>query len=143
MTGNRKSARIQLDRLDEALVDDILNASDEEILAEAGEDYGNAEAAVAHMRGLIGNVLAETGKAKMAAARAALRGRARAPSNIVCLSVQQKQAIFNRLIEDDPQLREKLTRAARKEDQLSERDLDSMLEALRELGVIDDEGNAG
>lgn len=59
------------------------------------------------------------------------------------LPLQQKQAIFDRLIEGDPQLQEKLTRAARKEDQFSERDLDSMLEALRELGVIDDEGNAG
>jgi hypothetical protein len=53
MTGTRTTARQALDRLVDALVEDILNMSDEEILAEFREDHGDPERHVAEMRALV------------------------------------------------------------------------------------------
>lgn len=47
------TARQQLDRLADAFVEDILNMSDEEILAEAREDGVDVEALAAQMRALV------------------------------------------------------------------------------------------
>ena len=50
MTGNQKKERNALDRLADALVDDILNASDEEVLAEAEEDGIDPTGLAGHLR---------------------------------------------------------------------------------------------
>jgi len=50
------TARDDLDRLASALVEDILETSDEDILAEVEEDYTDPEAHMAEMRALLERV---------------------------------------------------------------------------------------
>lgn len=141
MTGGKKDTQQQLARLADSLVEDILSVSDEDILAEAAEDYGDAEAAAEHVRGLIHQAVLESSKSRLAAAREAYqKGRERARPNVLNLPYAEKRAIVDGFVASDSQLKAKLTLAARKGQQLSERDLDSMLDALLELGVIDEEG---
>ena len=69
MTGDQKKERNALDRLADALVDDILNASDEEVLAEAEEDGIDPAKLSGHLREVFERAATEAGKAKLAAAR--------------------------------------------------------------------------
>ena len=56
------------------------------------------------------------------------------------LPTERKRELVERFVSSDNQLREKLTMAARNQENLED-DIDSFLEDLIELGVIDDEGN--
>jgi len=139
MTNDTSEAKLQLERLRDALVEDILNTADEEILAEATENYSDPDAVADRMRDLVNRAILDAGKAAMAKARSAVREDARqSTSNVVHLPVERKRALVNKALSDDPGLSQKLTAAARKGEELSERDLDSILEDLRELGVIDE-----
>ena len=57
MTGDRNTARDKLDRLADALVDDILDAPDEDILAEIAEDHGDPETLADDMRDLFERIV--------------------------------------------------------------------------------------
>ena len=59
---------------------------------------------------------------------------------MILLPLNRKKALVAQLAHSAGALPERLTIAARNEDN-SEADLDSLLEDLLELGVIDDEGN--
>ncbi len=59
---------------------------------------------------------------------------------MVELALEKKRALIDKFAGNDNQLRERLTMAARNEED-SEADIDSFLEDLVELGIIDDEGN--
>lgn len=54
MTSKNKDARKQLLRLAAALVEDIMETPDEEILAEVAEDCGSVYAYIAHAKRLVG-----------------------------------------------------------------------------------------
>jgi hypothetical protein len=143
-------ARRQLRRVAESMADDIFGMTDEEFLDEleaSGENLGElarrGEEAIA--RGL-----AESGRRKLTAARegyraAAERDRDRraGASNVVKLPLGDKRRILERFAANDPELRAKLTMAARhgQDEKISENDLDTLLEDLRDVGAIDDEGN--
>ena len=75
MTGDQKKERNALDRLADVLVDDILNASDEEVLGEAEEDGIDPAKLASHLREVFERAVTEAGKRKLAAAR---RGAANA-----------------------------------------------------------------
>ena len=68
----------------------------------------------------------------------AIRGKARA--KVTELPLDRKTALVAHFAKHPQSLLAKLTMAARNEAN-SEADLDSLLEDLLELGVIDDEGN--
>ena len=62
MTGDQKKERNALDRLADALVDDILNASDEEVLAEAEEDGIDPAKLAGHLREVFERAATEVAK---------------------------------------------------------------------------------
>ena len=141
MTNNRDEARRQLDRVADALARDVDQLNDDELLREAAESYGDPEKAAAETRGLIEAAIAAHGKRRLAAARQAYEAHAgKVRSKVVELPLERKRALIDRFASNDNQLREKLTMAARNEED-SEADIDSFLEDLVELGVIDEEGN--
>lgn len=79
MSANKKPQREALDRLADALVDDILNASDEEILEEFREDGGDPEQHAAEMLALFEKSVTIANKRRLAeAATAAAADRAAA-----------------------------------------------------------------
>src|SRR5258708_24089914 len=71
MTG-AGSDRTALTRLAEAFVDDVLNASDEDILAEAHEDHSDPAAVAAQAKVLFEKAVILAGKGKLTAVRTAL-----------------------------------------------------------------------
>ena len=143
MNKNQNEAIEKLERLCNALADDIDAMSDEQLLAElreAGEDID----AIAKQTGeLIADVIAKVGRHKMEAARAGYEAETHQPghtSKVFHLPVSRKHELIQRFAQNDDALKQKLTIAARKEED-PEADMDSFIEDLINLGVIDDEGN--
>ena len=80
MTGDPRKERDALDRLADALVDDVLNASDEDILAELTEEHGKSARLAAEVRALFERTALQAGKVKLATAKqAAAEAPAKAP----------------------------------------------------------------
>lgn len=64
MTKKNEDALVKLSRLADFLADDVINASDEEILAEFVEDCGSQEAAIIEMEKLQSRMAEILAKAK-------------------------------------------------------------------------------
>lgn len=127
----------------DALVEDWMTLSDEEVVAEFRADGFDPEVVAAELRAHIEGLVAENGKSRLARARAGLaEARAgRAASNVFHLPISRKQAILAQFAANDGRLRDRMTMAARKGEGASEREIDDMLRDLRDLGAIDDQGN--
>jgi len=141
MTGT-KSDRIALARLADAFVEDVLNASDEDILAEVREDHPDPAAAAAQARGLFEKAAAAAGKGRLAAAQAAL-AQQRGPANVAQLDPADARRRLQRILTRDPEMAHRLTLAARKDQGqgLSDNDVQGLLEDMAELGITpDDDG---
>ncbi len=133
-------ARVKLDRLGEALAKDLDRLSDNELSEEIAAD-DDVEKTVARMRNLIESAIAESGRRRLARARQAYDAIGeKQRSKVIQLPLNRKRALIAHFAHSAEALPERLTLAARNEDN-SETDLDSLLEDLLELGVIDEEGN--
>lgn len=135
MTGKPKDAREALRRLADALAEDVLNAPDEQVLEDAAEIYGNADRLAADMLRLFEQTASEQGKARLAAARAAIATEHRRPARTVRLDPAAARRRLHQLIAADPETARKLTMTARKGEGLSDDDVYGMLEDFEELGV--------
>ncbi len=138
MTEDPKKERAALDHLANALVDDILNTPDEDILAEVVEDNGAPEKIAEKMRALFERTIQEEGKAKLAAAKKAVAEGRRRGEAVVNIDPAEGRRRYEAMISNDPDLSKKLTMAARKGEGQSERDIESAIEDLAELGALDD-----
>jgi len=133
-------ARVKLDRLSEALAKDLDTLSDDELSEEIAAD-SDVEKTVNHMRQLVESAIAEAGRRRLANARQGYEAIAeKQRSKVIQLPLNRKKELVAHFAHGANALPERLTLAARNEDN-SEADLDSLLEDLLELGVIDDEGN--
>ena len=139
MTGDQTKARAALDRLANALVDDILNDSDEVILAEAKEEGVDPARLADEVRQLFERTTAEAGKARLAAAKRAAADARQSDARVASLDSADARRRYDAMIDQDRRLTEKLTLAARKGEGLSERDIESAIEDLAELGAFDEE----
>ena len=138
MTENENSKQQALDRLTDALVDDILNASPEEILTEFDEDTGEAERHISEMRALVEKGVAQANKGRLAAAKTgAASSRITNKKTTAPIDINEACRLMNSLTSG-----QQITLAARKETELSDNDLLSMIEDLRELGVIPDDNSS-
>jgi hypothetical protein len=136
MTTNSNGKRDALRRLADALAEDVLNAPDHEILEDAAEIYGDTGKLAADMLKLFERIASEQGKERLAAARAAVAADRLRPAAVVRLEPAEARRRLQRLIAADPETARKLTVAARKGYDLSDADVQSMLEDFEELGVI-------
>jgi hypothetical protein len=145
MIGKGKKERAALDRLADLFVDDVLSASDEDVLAEFEEMHGDPDQNAAEMRALFEKSLLRSNKKRLVAAKAAAAEN-RSPSSVSTTAPIDMQAARARLraIVDAPGLPQKITLAARKESELSDLDILGMLEDLEELGILppDDSRNS-
>lgn len=130
----RPTNREAIRRLQDALVDDILSASDEEIAAEAAEQGVDLERHAEAMRAMFERKVLESRKAKLAAAKAATaaynaggtHGVAMPPAPTGYRAAPTK--VTDRA--------KKLTMAARNGAEQSERDLAGVEEDLAELAAL-------
>jgi hypothetical protein len=120
----------ELERLQDALIEDLVSASDEEVLGEAREDGLDPAVVSTEMLSLLEAAELRVGKAKMAAAKvgaaAARRLVPRGPTNVGGMRASAA---------NDAEAR-RLTTAARNGTEQSERDLKGVAEDLVELGAI-------
>lgn len=141
MTDKERKALNKLERYYDALAADLDQLTDEEVLEEAKEDGEDVDQIATHMKELIAESVNEIGRNKLAAARADLDGqRARSTGKILQLPLFAKRGLVDEFTSKDSELSKKMTLAARSGKD-TEADIDSFLEDLIELGVIDDEGN--
>lgn len=143
MNDRKRTASEKLDNLTDAVVEDILAASDTEIIAEANEDSDDVDGVVSKVQHVIKRAIAMSGKSRMATAKEAYHAVSSSEpiKHFKLLSFQEKVALMERAAKRKDGSEESLTLAARNLENLTENDLDAKLEALLILGVIDDEGN--
>jgi hypothetical protein len=132
---NRKKTRqprAPLDRLTDALVDDILATSDAELLNEAQAEDDNG-AAVA--RRAFETASRSAALRQLAASKRQVRGRRLAGANIRALDPKTARGWLDEFIASDPETANKLNDAPAAGDQLSDEDVYGMLEVLQKRGV--------
>ena len=120
-----EDARKALDRLADALAEDVFDTPDEDILAEFREQNGDPDELAAHMRVLFEKSFAVSNKRR----RRSAVSQQRSP-----VVIADARAFLRRLLEM-PGAVEMLTLAARNENELSDADILGILDALRELGL--------
>ena len=144
MNKNQNEAFEKLERLCNVLADDIDAMSDEELLAELQEAGEDTDAIAKQTGQRIAEAITKVGRHKMEAARAGYEAETHQTSHkskVFHLPVSRKRELIQHFAQNDDTFKQKLTLAARKEED-SEADVDSFIEDLLDLGVIDDEGNA-
>ncbi len=136
MTGKKSKAHDALNRLADALVDDILSASDEDILAEFRATGGDPDRHAAEMRALFERSVVAANKSKLLAAKAAVaRARSEAAPSTAPIDIAKARQLLRGVL-DRPAASASLTMAARKESELSDADILGLLDDLRALGVL-------
>jgi hypothetical protein len=142
MTSTEKKERQALSRLVDVLVEDLLDASDEETLAEFTERGGDPPKNATEMRILFEKSILKANKQRLRSAQAGLAAsRKETPSKIVNMANVRER--LRRALASCPR-DVKLTIAARNEDELSDTDLLGMLQDLEELGIVTtDDGSDG
>jgi hypothetical protein len=135
MTGSDKKRRDAISRLANALVEDILTASDQELLAEFAETHGDSTKSTDATRALFEKSVLNAKKARLRAAHACVAASRVAPATAKVVSMEDARGRLRRLVAScPPDL--KLTLAARNEDELSDADVLGMLQDFEELGIV-------
>ncbi len=127
----------RLDLLLDAEIDDLINASDEDILKEAAEIHSDVPTVAAKLRSLIDSAVTEAGKRRLANARSIINAEHGKASNVLSFPLEGKRTLIASL-RQNANIK---TLAARKGESETENDLNSLLEDLIDIGVIDEEGN--
>ena len=132
---------LRIGRLADTLASEIDELSDEELVREAREDYGSLDTAALETKNVIQAAIREQGKRRLAIARSEYQAyQERSGSRVHEWSSEKKRALVDQIWMDPDLLPGELTLAARNEEDLKS-DVDSILEDLIDLDVIDDEGN--
>jgi len=133
------SHRKKLDRLTDVLVDDILQTPDTEILSEVADKGKSVKAEVNSIREILKNAEKQVAKNRLVAAREAVarqkKAEQMAKSKAILLSPEDARLALDTILRKHPDSTQEFTLAARKGKDLSDSDVMSMLEDLRELGL--------
>jgi 6-pyruvoyl-tetrahydropterin synthase len=137
----RRSHQEMLESLSDALVKDILNAYDDEILSEVSEEFGTSKAEADHVRELFERAQAMVAKKRLKAAREAIEKQKITPQRVKVIPLNPLEARrkLEALLNEYPEATRDFTLAARKGKDLSDADILSMLEDLQELGLYNPE----
>ena len=139
MTGRKSADRKELDRLTDFMVEDILDASDDDILTELREDGTDPQVDAVRLRALFERTVLEGNKRRLLAAKAAVRAEntsSRRTGSV--FDIREARRRLQSILEQKGTL-PALTLAARNENELSDADVLSMIQDLEELGVLPSE----
>ena len=130
----------QLDAILDALAESLLEASDEQILeeaTEAGEDIKRTETRV---KDVFRRAAKAFRKKRLHEARAIYEKETRTvrKHHLIPASFQEKLDLLAHIIEAQPQIKAVLTAQYREFTELAEEDVDSYLDELAKLGVLDE-----
>jgi hypothetical protein len=140
MTGTNGKDSSALTRLNEALIEDILAASDEAIIAEVRQDGADPQVLAAVTRALFERAVASTKKAALAAARAAVAADRRRRPIVVPSDPAEARRRWELVVSQHPDTAGKLTMAARKgkSGDFSDEEIRGLLEDFDDLGLSPD-----
>ena len=140
MSTKLQEIREELGRLGDALAEDVMATGTDELAREDLEEGRDPEAVGAAVRSRVSTVVMAQRRGLLHAAR---RGYERAaelvarPTAAIKRTVEQKRVDIARVLEKKAELREALTVAYRDGQSASDKDVESMWEDLRALGLID------
>lgn len=142
MTGKSNNYHEKLERLAAALIEDILSATDQEVLDDAREHYGDPRAAADTVRAIFQQAKLKAGKAKLETARRDLDSqRANATRAAMSLDMAKARQLVAKYAANDSDVHGRLTMAARKAEELSDQDIRGIIDDMIELGIISVDGN--
>jgi len=121
------------------LADDILNLSDEELLQEVQDEFDDVASVISSARNAINSAILKSNKSRLSDAKEQLEQKRKGTNqnNILTLTLNDKRALIHQAKESV----HSLTLAARNEEEMSESDINGVLQDLVDLGVIDENGN--
>lgn len=134
MIGRTRNDRTALDRLADALVDDILQASEEELLAEvdSSDEEGTATA-----RAAFRDAVAASEKHRSGPIRSRTPGLPWTRTDVRALDPKAARRWLENAIARDPDAAGKLTAAAAEDGRLSDDDVYWVLERLQERNALE------
>lgn len=139
MTSKTNNPRDKLDRLADKLREDLYKTSDEEILTEAREDYGDINDSITKVKNVWQSARQATGKRRLLEAKESLdkKRRSQIKSNIPNVTdIIEARKLLRNIIENKTGLIDKITLAARNLNELTDEDVLAILKDLYELGAI-------
>ena len=138
MTNSSKKEKQALMRLTDLLVEDVLDLSDEEILAEFEEKDGTPNAYGEKMRAAFKQNIIKSNKENLKAAQAAVaQNRDPTTRKTLKMNIEEARAELQRL-GTNKSAPQHFTLAARKESELSDEDLLDLIEDAQALGLLSD-----
>lgn len=136
-TSKKPTPREELERIEDALVESILNASGEELREELAAAGLDPESCIAEIDATIASAKAECARKRLSQARAELAAwrKGGAKGNVTALDAAREK--FARLRSGDPELSQRMMLAARKGEGLSDSDMEALLEDLAALEELE------
>ena len=140
MTASRKNpAREQLDRIEDALIESILGASEAELREEMVERGEDPDKCLLRMEQIVAGAKVASGKRRMERAKSELQEWRTGQAKTLKFDREAARALFEKVRSRDPELASKMLLAARKGEDLSEGDMEGLIEDLAKLERLDDE----
>lgn len=140
MTDSRKnSAREQLDRIEDALVETILAASEAELREEMKARGEDPDKCLARIEEIIAGAKAACAKRRFDRAKSELKDWRTLQGKVVQFDREAARARFEKIRSRDPELASKMLMAARNGEGLSDGDMEGLLDDLAKLERLDGE----
>lgn len=127
----------ELERIEDALVDSILNVSGDELREELAATGFNAVSCVSVVDTSIAAAKAEYARKRLVEARTELATWRKRASKVSAAEIDAARAKFAQLRSGDQELEQKIMLAARKGEGLSDNDMEALLEAIAALEDIE------
>ena len=141
MTAIKKSpADEQLDRIEDALIETILNSSEAELREDMKARGEDPDKCLAEIDSLIARAKTDAAKRRLERAKSELQNWRAGKGNVVGFDREAARAKFEKIRARDPELA-KMLMAARNGQGLSDNDMEGMLEDLAKLERLDGEDN--
>lgn len=138
-TPRKPTAREELERIEDALVETLLSASEGDLREELTAAGSDPDACIAEIEATIASAREESSQRRLEGARAALAAWRAKSGRIDEAEREGARARLERLRATDRELDAKMMMAARKGEGLSERDLEGLLEDMAELERLERE----
>ena len=132
-TSKKPTAREELERIEDALIESLMNASGDELREEFAAAGLDPDSFIAEVETTIASAIAECSQARLEQARAELLSWRNRDAKVNVTAIESAREKLERLRSGDKALDEKMMLAARKGEGLSDNDDDGLLEDLAAL----------
>lgn len=135
---SRSSDQKANDAFTQELIDSVFSMSDEEILAETLEEFGDIQRSVEHVKNIYKRSNEKVGRYRLATARAAINTGSNTGNQHTSqvIDIKKTRQILEKITHNENALPGEFTLAARNLDELTDEDIASIYQDLIDLGVI-------